>query len=128
MSNWRSGSPFLKRVAGYRLKLESGRSDLSKYATELDLVNVSGKADVLPSALWAVTWLTVWAQRGKSRCVPIGFWNIDLCDYRRNWVGKAIFELEKQSSFIQKTIIYSGADCLQKGLIAYKRKSTTTSS
>ena len=59
MSDWRSGSPFLKRVAGYRLKLESGRSDLSKYATELDLVNIFGKADVVPSALWVVTWLIV---------------------------------------------------------------------
>lgn len=59
MRNWRSGSPFLKRVAGYRLKLGSGRSDLSKYATKLDLVNVFGKAGVLSSALWAVTWLTV---------------------------------------------------------------------
>ena len=53
------GWPFLKRVAGYRLKLESGRSDLSKYATKFDLVNVCG----------------------ESRCVTIGSLGFDLVDH-----------------------------------------------
>jgi len=46
VGSWESRSPFLKEVSGYRLKLRGGRLGLPKYATEFDLVNDFGKADV----------------------------------------------------------------------------------
>jgi hypothetical protein len=59
-----------------------------------------GKADVLPSALWALTWLTISAWYGESRYITIGFWNVDIFDYRQNQIGKAIF-VDSKDGFLQ---------------------------
>jgi hypothetical protein len=36
------------------------------------------QADALPSALWALTWLTKLVLLGESRYVAIGLWSVDL--------------------------------------------------
>jgi hypothetical protein len=66
----------------------------------LTLSTIVRKADVLPSALGALTWLTISAWCGESRYVAIGFWNVDLFDYRQNQIGKAIF-VDSEDDFLQ---------------------------
>jgi hypothetical protein len=52
------------------------------------------KADALPSALWALTWLTKSAWFGESRYVAIGFRTLTYFDYRRNQIGGYLTTLE----------------------------------
>jgi hypothetical protein len=97
----------LKKVAGYRLRLKSDRSDLSTYATNFDLVNVCGKKPMCCHRLfWALTWLTVSAWFGESRYVAIGFGMLTYFDYRQNQIGcltsfgKAI-SIDSKGDFLQ---------------------------
>jgi hypothetical protein len=75
---------------------------------DLTLSTIARKADVLPSALWTLAWLTTSAWFRESRYVAIGsFRMLTYFDYRqKNKSGK-------QSSLIQRTISYNGADSLQ---------------
>jgi hypothetical protein len=58
------------------------------------------KADVLPSALWALTWLTKSVWFGESRYVAIGFGTLTYFDYRQERIGKAIF-IDSRDDFLQ---------------------------
>jgi hypothetical protein len=81
----------------------------------LTLSTIARKADALPSALWALTWLTTSAWFGESRYVAIGFRTLTYFDYRQNQIGRHLTNFRKQS-LIKKMISYNGIDCLQRGI------------